>query len=189
MWEVEGRMLIFKDVHLSLTYVSISVSKFWTQPSLKPSSVPVTAGWNGGARLAPLVALAGLVAWGDEGSVTASPSSLQPCPQVQGHPWTAGECWAVTLQALLRNLLGSEGLQSKVFIAPSASHPPSRPLLIDNLSSFWFCLIFYIKYNKTLEGGSRFITVFLNFLWVLRAFNHDLDMPSLLMKLSISFSK
>lgn len=53
-----GKTLNFKrHVHLSLIYVNISVSKFWTEPSLKPSSLSVTAGWNGGARLALLVAL------------------------------------------------------------------------------------------------------------------------------------
>lgn len=64
-----------RHVHLSLTYVNTRVSKFWTEPSLKTSSLSVTAGWNGGARLALLVA------WGDEGSVTARPPSPQPCPQ------------------------------------------------------------------------------------------------------------
>lgn len=50
----KGKHFFQRHVHLSLIYLNISVSKFWTQPLLKPPSLPVTAGWNKGARLTTL---------------------------------------------------------------------------------------------------------------------------------------
>lgn len=118
----EENFFFQRHVRSSLIYLNISVSKFWTQPSLKPSSLPVTAGQNAGARLATLPGPGRL---GHPGEI---PAVLQPplpalgshAPEVQGHPRVTLEHWTVNLQTLIRNFRGSEGLQSKVLIAPSA---------------------------------------------------------------------
>lgn len=129
--------------HLNFIYVNISTSKFWTEPSLKSSGLPVTAGWNGvpdWPHRWPWQAR-----WpGEIRAVGQLPHpSLSHVTKVQGHPWITGECGTVNLQAQLRNFLGSEGLQSKVLTAPSTSYPPIRSLLTDSLSSLWFFLAYF----------------------------------------------